>query len=241
MNAPIFVPPQPVVAQAGPDRQLARFHASQRKIQTSNLKTKMNMTKKLILALVTLSLVSATHTFAADTVVTVESRNTDGSINSNAWTEVSGIWGKSKNKTRVDDNALAGKNVSICATNIPKPAFKISPEGLESGKTYQVDVTFGTSHSQQVSADLVVAVAVTGASASTIPTNTPAFQESNANSWNTLGTITTSTNRPTLTFTYVSGTLSPNLRWYADSIRFTPEGADVPKAKPAKKHKKSAE
>jgi hypothetical protein len=202
----------------------------------------MNMTKKLILILITLGLVNATRTFAADTIVTVESRKADDSVNSNAWTEVSGIWGKSKNKTRVDDTlTLVGRSVSICATNIPKPAFKISPEGLESGKTYTVEVTFGKSNAQHASADLVVAVAITGVSATTIATNTPVFQEPNANSWNTLGTITTSTNRPTLTFTYVSGTLSPNLRWYADSIRFTPEGADVPKVKPAKKPKKSAE
>ena len=90
----------------------------------------MNMTKKLILTLITLGLVSATHTFAADTAVTIESRTADDSVNSNTWMEVSGTWGKSKNKTRVDDNALAGKNVSICETNIPAPAFKISPEGL---------------------------------------------------------------------------------------------------------------
>jgi hypothetical protein len=201
----------------------------------------MTMTKKLILTLVTLSLVSATRAFAADTVVTVESRKADDSANSNAWTEVSGTWGKSKNKTRVDDNALAGKNVSICETNIPAPAFKISPEGLESGKTYTVEVTFGKSKAQHVSADLVVAVATTGVSASTIPTNTPAFQEPNANSWTTLGTITPSTAHPSLTFKYVSGTLSPTSRWYADAIRFTPEGADAPKAKSAKKPKKSAE
>ncbi|MGA2241275.1 MAG: hypothetical protein ABSH11_04480 [Verrucomicrobiota bacterium] len=198
------------------------------------------MNKKLILTLVTLALASAVHTFAADIVV-VESRTADGSINSNAWKEVSGTWGKSKNKTRVSDAvSLVGRSVSIAATNIPAPAFKVAPEGLESGKTYRVDVTFGTSSAQHASADLVVAVAATGVSANTIPTNTPVFQEPNANSWNTLGMITTSTDHPTLTFTYVSGTLSPISRWYADSIRFTPEGAAEPKAKPAKKPKTSA-
>ena len=104
-----------------------------------------------------------------------------------------------------------------------------------------MEVTFGKSKAQHVSADLVVAVATTGVSASTIPTNTPAFQEPNANSWTALGTITPSTAHPSLTFKYVSGTLSPTSRWYADSIRFTPAGADVPKAKPAKKPKKTAE
>ena len=168
------------------------------------------MNRKLILTLVTLGLASAANTFAAGTVV-VESRAADSSLNSNAWTEVSGVWGKSKNKTKVDDATIfTSKSVSICATNVPAPAFKVAPEGLESGKSYQVDVTFGTSKGNQASADLVVAVAVTGVSASTLPTNTPAFQGSNANSWTTLGTITPSTGHPTLTFTYKSGTLSPN-------------------------------
>jgi hypothetical protein len=182
----------------------------------------MTMNKKLILSLVALSLVGVARTFAADIVV-VESRNVNGTVNTNTWKEVSGTWNKSKNKTRVSDaTSLVAKSVSIAETNNPAPAFKIAPEGLESGKTYRVEVTFGTSSAQHASADLVVAVAVTGVSANTIPTNTPAFQEPNASSWTTLGTITPSTDHPTLTFTYVSGKLSPTSRWYADTIRFTP-------------------
>jgi hypothetical protein len=235
-----FVPPPPVVAKAGTDRQLARRHARQRKNQTSNLNTKMTMNKKLILTLITLGLVCATRAFAADTIVVVESRTADDATNTPAWTVISGDWSKSKNKTKVDDmTAFAAKNVLITETNKPVPAFKISPQGLESGKTYRVDVTFGTSHSQHAAADLVVAVATAGVSASTIPTNTPVFQEPNASSWNTLGTITPNTTHPTLTFTYKSGTLSPTSRWYADTFRFLPEGAAEPKAKekPAKKSK----
>jgi len=201
------------------------------------------MNKKIILALTALGVVGATQTFAADTVV-VHSLKADDSTNSPAWTEVSGIWGKSKNKTRVEEAAsFDAKNVSICATNVPKPAFRVAPEGLEPGKTYQVDVTLGTSKVQHASTNLVVAVAVSGVSASTISTNTTAFQESNANTWVTLGTITPSTDHPTLTFKYVSGTLSPNSRWYADTIRFAVPGAAETKAKekpPVKKPKKSA-
>ncbi|MGA2788519.1 MAG: hypothetical protein ABSF60_13435 [Verrucomicrobiota bacterium] len=201
------------------------------------------MNKKIILTLVTLALAGATRTFAAGTVV-VESRTADGSVNSNAWAEVSGTWGKSKNKTKVDDaTVFETKLVSICATNVPAPAFKVSPQGLESGKSYKVDVTFGTSKGNHAAADLVVAVTATGVSAGTIPETTPAFQESNANTWTTLGTITPGIDHPTLTFTYKSGTLSPASRWYADTIRFTPEGAAETPAKetPAKKPKKSAE
>jgi hypothetical protein len=199
------------------------------------------MNRTIILALITLGLAGATQTFAGSTVI-VESRKADDSTNSPAWTEISGIWSKSKNKSRAEElTFFTGKNVFITQTNKPVPAFKIAPEGLESGKTYQVDVTFGNSHGNPASADLVVAVAATGVSACTISTNTPAFQGANANTWTTLGTITPNCDHPTLTFTYASGTLSPESRWYADTIRFSPEGAAPAKAKPAKKPKKNAE
>ncbi len=191
--------------------------------------------KKIILTLITLALVSAPRVFAAGGAaggaIIVESRTADDDTNSPAWTIVSGAWNKSKNKSKAEAfTFFTGKNVLMTETNKPIPAFKICPEGLESGKTYRVDVTFGTSHSQHAAADLVVAVAAAGVSACTIPTNTPVFQEPNANQWNTLGTITTSTNHPTLTFTYVSGELSPYSRWYADTFRFLPAGAPEPKS-----------
>jgi hypothetical protein len=172
----------------------------------------------------TLSIISALHTFAAGTIV-VESRKADGTPNTPAWTEVSGKWGNSKNKTRAADaSSLVATNVSACVTNSPVPAIKISPE-LEAGTTYKVEVTFSTSSSYVASPDLMVAVSTDGVSASTIPTNSPAFQGSGADNWNTLGTITPSANRPVLTFTFLSGTLSRESRWYADAIRFTPEAA----------------
>jgi len=184
----------------------------------------MNNTKTHIqlLALTTLVAFNTLHCCAAGTVV-VESRKADGALNTPVWAEVSGKWGNSKNKTRVaDSSSLVATNVSACVTNSPVPAIRISPE-LEPGTTYKVEVTFSTSGSNVASEDLLVAVAANGVSASSIPTNTPAFQGSGANAWNVLGTITPSTNRPALTFTYVSGTLSRESRWYADAIRFTPE------------------
>jgi hypothetical protein len=177
-----------------------------------------------IITITTLTAISALNCFAAGTIV-VESRKADGTLNSPAWAEVSGKWGTSKNKTRVADaSSLVATNVSACVTNSPVPAIKISPE-LEAGTTYKVEVTFSTSTSYAAAPDLIVAVTADGVSASTIPTNTPAFQGSGANDWNALGTITPSTKHPALTFTYVSGTLSRESRWYADAIRFTPEAA----------------
>ena len=177
-----------------------------------------------IFTITALAAISAMHCFAAGTIV-VESRKADGTQNKPAWSEVSGKWGNSKNKTRAaDSSSLVATNVSACVTNSPVPAIKISPE-LEAGTTYKVEVTFSTSASYAAASDLIVAVSADGVSASTIPTNTPAFQGSGANDWNALGTITPSTKNPTLTFTYVSGTLSHESRWYADAVRFTAEAA----------------
>jgi hypothetical protein len=175
------------------------------------------------LTLVTITALSTRPGFAADAAI-VESRKADGTLNIPAWTEVGGRWTTSKNKSRVSRTmSLTATNVSVSLTNIPAPAFKVTPTGLEAGATYKVEVTFSTSGSYVASPDLIVAVAAMGVSANTIPTNTPAFQGSGADAWNVLGTITPATNSPTLTFTYVSGTLSKESRWYADAIRFTKE------------------
>jgi hypothetical protein len=181
-------------------------------------------TRMKIFTFATLAAIGALPCFATGPVV-VESRKADGAVNTPAWTEVSGKWGTSKNKSRIAGaSSLMATNVSACVTNSPVPAFKISP-ALEAGTTYKVEVTFSTSSSYMASPDLLVAVSAEGVSASTIPTNSPAFQGSGADDWNTLGAITPSTNRPALMFTYLSGTLSRESRWYADAIRFTPEAA----------------
>lgn len=159
---------------------------------------------------------------AANDADIVESRKADGSPNTPAWTEVSGKWTTSKNKSRVArTTSLTATNVSVSLTNVPVPAFKVTPSGLEAGATYKVEVTFSTSGSYVAAPDLRVTVAATGVSASTIPTNTPAFQGSGADDWNVLGTITPATNSPVLTFTYAGGTLTKESRWYADAVRFT--------------------
>lgn len=166
---------------------------------------------------------------ASDAII-IESRKADGSPNAPAWTEVSGKWTTSKNKSRVSrTTSLTATNVSVSLTNLPVPAFKVTPSGLEAGATYKVEVTFSTSGSYVAAPDLRVAVAATGVSASTIPTNTPAFQGAGADEWNELGTITPATSSPALTFTYAGGTLTKESRWYADAIRFT----RLPAPKPA--------
>ena len=174
-----------------------------------------------LLGLTSLIAFGTFHCLAADTVI-IESRKVDNSPNAPVWSPVSGKWTESKNKSRISrTTALTATNVSVCATNFPVPAFRVSPSGLQAGATYQVEVTFSTTSTHVASPDLVVAVVAEGISANTIPTNTPAFQGSGADSWNVLGTITPTNSSPTLTFTYVSGTLAKESRWYADAIRFT--------------------
>lgn len=174
------------------------------------------------LSIVLLATISTGSCLATDAVI-VESRKADGAANTPAWMELSGKWTLSKNKSRVAkrDASLTATNVVVCQTNIPASAFKVTPSGLEAGAIYKVEVTYSTTQSFVAAPDLVVAVAASGVSASTIPTNTPAFQGTGADDWTTLGTITPSTNSPALTFTYVSGTLTKGSRWYADAIRFT--------------------
>src|SRR6478736_554544 len=174
-----------------------------------------------LFAVATVATIGAWHCFAADPVL-VESRKADGTLNAPAWSNLSGKWTPSKNKSRISrTTSLSATNVSVCATNVPAPAFTVSPAGLEAGATYKVEVTFSTTSSHVAAPDLKVAVSAIGLAASTIPTNTLAFQGSGADEWNVLGTITPATNSPTLTFTYLSGTLSKESRWYADAIRFT--------------------
>jgi hypothetical protein len=180
------------------------------------------------LTLATITAISALHCFAAVPVL-VESRKADGTPNPPAWSDVRGKWTPSKNKSRISrTTSLSATNVSVCVTNVPAPAFKVTPAGLEAGTAYQVEVTFSTTATHVAAPDLIVAVSAAGVSASTIPTNTPAFQGSGADSWNVLGSITPTTNAPTLTFTYVSGTLTKESRWYADAIRFTPVATAKP-------------
>jgi hypothetical protein len=182
----------------------------------------------------TLSALCLAGLVRAETIL-VESRTAQDATNAPAWTILSGKWNKSKNKSKVDDASFSATNVFICAYTNPVPAFKVSPPGTKAGTTYKVEVTFGTSKTQPASPDLVVAVRTAGMSKSTIPATTTAFQAANANTWTALGNFTATTEQPTLTFTYASGSLSTNpvARWYADTVRFVAEAK--PEATPETK------
>jgi hypothetical protein len=181
-----------------------------------------SMLRIIVLTLTTVLAFGSLASRVADPVI-VESRKADGSLNTPAWIEVSGKWNNSKNKTRVASAVgLVATNISICTTNVPVPAFKISPTGLLANTTYKVEVTFSTTSTHVAAPDLEVAVATEGVAANTIPAKTSALQGVGADTWITLGTITPETSSPALMFTYVSGTLTKESRWYADAIRFSP-------------------
>jgi hypothetical protein len=188
------------------------------------------------LGLLTLNAFCLAGFVRAETIL-VESRKADNTTNTPAWTILSGNWGRSKNKSKMPDAGFSATNVFVCVSTNPTPAFRVTPPGIKVGTTYKVEVTAGTSGSQPASSDLVVAIRTAGVANSTIPATTTAFQEASANQWTALGNITPTTNQPTLTFTYVSGTLSTNppSRWYADSVRFVAEGGKVETKPEAKK------
>jgi hypothetical protein len=190
-------------------------------IESGKIEMKSYLTSIVVFSLLTSAAFGGTNS----TTIIVESRKPDGSLNTPAWTEISGKWTPSKNKSRIAkrESSLTATNVSVVQTNVPVPAFKVTPTGLESGATYKVDLTFSTTQSFVAAPDLIVAVSTSGVAASTIPTNTPAFQGAGADEWNALGTITPATNSPTLKFTFVSGALAKGSRWHADAIRFTKE------------------
>jgi hypothetical protein len=172
--------------------------------------------------LTALILLTALAGTAAEAII-VESRKVDGTPNTPAWAEVSGKWNTSKNKSRVASwSSLVATNISICTTNVPVPAFKVTPTGLATNTSYKVEVTFSTTSTHVAAPDLEVAITTEGVAASTIPAKTKALQGTGADTWVTLGEITPATSFPSLTFTYVSGTLTKESRWYADAMRFTP-------------------
>lgn len=112
------------------------------------------------------------------------------------------------------------------------PSITITPTLAFSGGTtcYQVDITH---ISGNASPNLVIGVTVTGATLTTTPggttavTQTIGFNSTNGiNAWYTIGYLTNlTTTTPSITFTYVSGTLAATGgRWYTDGYRFTQLG-----------------
>ncbi len=105
--------------------------------------------------------------------------------------------------------------------------FSVQPTLATTGGGYRVWATWGPNNA---SADLLARITLPGTDGTLADTNyvvqasidTTAFQAAKGqNIWVPLCVITNSTTTPTLTFTYVSGTLnSTSGRWYWDAIRF---------------------
>lgn len=150
--------------------------------------------------------------------VIVESRLSDGSLNSNPpYTDVSFNNSTLKSSASpLTGSTNQGSRYAVSGT----PSFTFKPTLPVAGGTYDVYLTHGNATS--VSDDIVVSVAQT--SCSGLPATTTALQQAGANTWEYLGrmNVNAGTTVPTLTFTYASGTLDAggNGRMYSDAIKF---------------------
>ena len=105
-------------------------------------------------------------------------------------------------------------------------AWLLRPTLASSNGAYRIFVTKG--RADDCSLDIIVNMSATGGTLAdtngtaqtTVPTT--AFQKSNSvDCWTLVGSINnSSTNRPEVTFTYASGTLSGVSRWYMDAVYF---------------------
>ncbi len=139
--------------------------------------------------------------------------------------------GSSSHSTAVGDNAT-GSTFAFQNLGPAQPSISITPTlGFDSPTTcYQVDVTH---ISGNASPNILVALTVSGANlvttlgGTTPATQTDGFQATKGiNAWYTIGYLTNlTTTTPTVTFTYISGTLAATGgRWYTDGYRFTETG-----------------
>ncbi|MSU58533.1 MAG: hypothetical protein EXS35_10205 [Pedosphaera sp.] len=147
--------------------------------------------------------------------VIIESRLSDGSLNSNPpYTDVS--FNDSTLKSSAVGLVGTGSRYAVSGT----PNYTVKPALAVAGGTYDVYLTHGSAGS--ISDDLVVAVTQT--SCSGLPATTTIFREPGGNTWEYLGRMTVNAGVfvPTLKFTYASGTLDTlgNGRMYSDAIKF---------------------
>ncbi|HPC60588.1 MAG TPA: immunoglobulin domain-containing protein [Verrucomicrobiota bacterium] len=155
---------------------------------------------------------SVTASFTNERIV--ESRQPDGSLTPNPpYADVS--FANSTLKSGAAGLSGSGSRYGFSGT----PSFTIRPTLSVPGGTYTVYVTHGSASS--ISDDIVVNISQTGCSG--LPASTSAFQESNGNTWELLGTMTLNAGVtvPTITFAYGGGTLnSTSGRMYSDAVKF---------------------
>ena len=147
--------------------------------------------------------------------VIVESRLSDGSLNSNPlYTDTS--FSDSTLKSSAAGLVGTGSRYAVSGT----PNYTVKPTLAAAGGTYDVYLTHGSAGS--ISDDIVAAVTQT--SCSGLPATTTIFREPGGNTWEHLGqmALNSGVTVPTLKFTYFSGTLdgNGNGRMYSDSIKF---------------------
>jgi len=145
----------------------------------------------------------------------IESRLSDGSLNSNPpYSDVS--FNDSTLKSTAAGLSGTGSRYAVSGT----PGYVIKPPLAVAGGTYDVYLTQGNAAS--ISDDIVVSVGQGGCSG--LPATTTVFQQPGGDTWEYLGRVNVNpgVSVPTLTFTYLSGTLNSggNGRMYSDAIKF---------------------
>ena len=130
------------------------------------------------------------------------------------------------------------RNSSVYGT-ATTATWKVTPTLATSNGIYKIFITKG--RATDCSPDIIVSVATTdgalsdasGAPLTTVPTT--AFQATNSvDSWTLVGYLASNTNHPAVFFTYASGTLGANARFYMDAVEFESVDAIIKPAPPTR-------
>jgi len=163
--------------------------------------------------------VSEDYVFTTEAVtvpdVIVESHTSSGAVTGNPPYSDSGFLDSTLKSTAAGLNGT-GSRYATGGSGTPSCTFK--PTLTVAGGTYDVYLTHGSASS--ISTDILVEVNRSGCSG--LPATTTVFRQPGGNTWELLGQMTLGpgVSVPTLSFTYLSGSLGGSARMYSDSIKF---------------------
>ena len=171
--------------------------------------------RKAVAALLVPLIIGAVSSHALEITI-VESRA--GGTNLAWYAEAGGNWQNSSIKSTAPGTTQAAPSIGSRFANNDGSAFTVSPE-LQDGQTYTIDIT----HADTSNIPTPLDTGVTAIGGTLSVTNTGVFARSGFNTWERVGTITLDPGitKPTITFTKLSGGVSPANRFYADAVRFT--------------------
>jgi|GEM_PF-6433901 len=160
--------------------------------------------------------------------VIIETRQADGTVNSNFYQELQGNWFSSTAKSSapgvVGTGVTPNSGSRYSDTNSAGLVFQITPTLLTPGGTYSLEVS-----QAGVSQSTDIVVSITQSNCSGLPSTTTNFQNTGGNTWKKIGNFTLDPGQtnPVITFSYLSGTLTLSgsfQRFYADAFRIVNAG-----------------